>query len=86
MNHLVLLDAISDELEKMLGGVKTMLAKLFDSAQTSVIPANSGDSLYLLVGIYGIHMLIIVALLVLRDLILRSRATTCLSQYLPRLR
>jgi hypothetical protein len=82
MNHLVFLDAIAAELGKTLGGVKTMLVKIFDSAQTCVFPVNSGDSLYLLFGIYGIHVLIIVTLLVLRDLISRGKGDN-LSQPAP---
>ena len=48
MNHLVYLDARAGELEKILSGVKTMLVKEFDSAQTSALSVNPGDSLYFL--------------------------------------
>jgi hypothetical protein len=48
MNHLVFLDARMGELEKILSGVKTMLVKEFDFAQTTAHPVNPGDSLYFL--------------------------------------
>ena len=48
MNHLVTLDAQASELEKILSGVKTMLAKEFDPAHPSAHPVNPGDALYLL--------------------------------------
>ena len=48
MNHLVFLDAQAGELEKILSGVKTMLVKEFDPAQTAAHPVNPGDSLYFL--------------------------------------
>jgi hypothetical protein len=48
MNHLVFLDAQAGELEKILSGVKTMLVKEFDPAQTTAHPVNPGDSLYFL--------------------------------------
>jgi len=48
MNHLVYLDARAGELEKILSGVKTMLVKEFDPAQTSALSVNPGDSLYFL--------------------------------------
>jgi hypothetical protein len=48
MNYLVFLDTRAGELEKILSGVKTMLAKEFDPAQTSAHPVNPGDSLYFL--------------------------------------
>ena len=48
MDYLVFLDARAGELEKILSGVKTMLAKEFDPAQTSAHPVNPGDSLYFL--------------------------------------
>jgi hypothetical protein len=48
MNHLVTLDARAGELEKILSGVKTMLVKEFDPAQTSALSVNPGDSLYFL--------------------------------------
>jgi hypothetical protein len=48
MNHLVFLDARAGELEKILRGVKTMLIKEFDPAQTTEHCVNPGDSLYFL--------------------------------------
>jgi hypothetical protein len=48
MNHLVYLDARAGELEKILSGVKTMLVKEFDPAQTTARSVNPGDSLYFL--------------------------------------
>ena len=48
MNFLVFLNPQAGELEKILSGVKTMLVKEFDPAQTTVYPINSGDSLYFL--------------------------------------
>ena len=48
MNYLVFLDASAGELEKILSGVKTMLVKEFDPAQTTAHPVNPGDSLYFL--------------------------------------
>jgi len=48
MNYLVFLNAQAGELEKILSGVKTMLVKEFDPAQTSALPINPGDSLYFL--------------------------------------
>jgi len=48
MNHLVTLDARAGELEKILSGVKTMLVKEFDPAQTSALSVNPGDNLYFL--------------------------------------
>jgi hypothetical protein len=48
MNHLVFLDTRAGELEKILSGVKTMLVKAFDPAQTSAHPVRPGDSLYFL--------------------------------------
>jgi hypothetical protein len=48
MNYLVFLNAQAGELEKILSGVKTMLVKEFDPAQTSARPINPGDSLYFL--------------------------------------
>ncbi len=48
MNHLVFVDAQAGELEKILSGVKTMLAKEFDPGQTAAPPVNPGDSLYFL--------------------------------------
>ena len=48
MNHLVFVDAQAGELEKILSGIKTMLVKEFDPAQTTAHPLNPGDSLYFL--------------------------------------
>ena len=48
MNYLVFLDASAGELEKILSGVKTMLVKEFDPAQTTANPVIPGDSLYFL--------------------------------------
>jgi hypothetical protein len=48
MNHLVVLDAQAGELERILSGVKTMLVKEFDPAQTAAHPVSPGDSLYFL--------------------------------------
>jgi hypothetical protein len=48
MNYLVTLDARAGELEKILSGVKTMLVKEFDPAQTSALSVNPDDSLYFL--------------------------------------
>lgn len=48
MNYLVFLDVNAGELEKILSGVKTMLVKEFDPAQTTAHPVIPGDSLYFL--------------------------------------
>lgn len=48
MNYLVYLDSMAGELEKILSGVKTMLLKEFDPAQTTAHPVNPGDNLYFL--------------------------------------
>jgi hypothetical protein len=48
MNHLVFLNTQAGELEKILSGVKTMLVKEFDPAQTVAHLINPGDSLYFL--------------------------------------
>jgi hypothetical protein len=48
MNHLVFLDTRAGELEKILSGLKTMLIKEFDPAQTTTHPVSPGDSLYFL--------------------------------------
>ena len=48
MNHIVILDASAGELEKILSGMKTMLIKEFDLAQTTAHPVSLGDSLYFL--------------------------------------
>ena len=48
MNHLVFLDRRAGELEKILSGIKTMLLKEFDPAQTKAHPVQPGDSLYFL--------------------------------------
>ena len=48
MNHLVFLDTDAGELEKILSGVKSMVVKEFDPAQSTAPPVKSGDSLYFL--------------------------------------
>jgi len=48
MNHLVFLDPRAGELEKILSGIKCMLVKEFDPAQSAVHPVSPGDSLYFL--------------------------------------
>jgi hypothetical protein len=48
MNYLVFLDASAGELEKILSGVKSMVVKEFDPAQTAANPVNQGDGLYFL--------------------------------------
>ena len=48
MNYLVFLDARAGELERILSGVKTMLIKEFDPAQTTAHPVRPGDGLYFL--------------------------------------
>jgi hypothetical protein len=48
MDHLVFLDTRAGELEKILSGMKTMLIKEFDPAQTTAHPVRPGDSLYFL--------------------------------------
>jgi hypothetical protein len=48
MNHLVFLDTRAGELEKILSGMKTMLIKEFNPAQTTAHPVRAGDSLYFL--------------------------------------
>jgi hypothetical protein len=48
MNYLVFLDTRAGELEKILSGMKTMLIKELDPAQTAAHPASPGDSLYFL--------------------------------------
>ena len=48
MNHLVFLDTRAGELEKILSGMKTMLIKESDPAQTTAHPVRPGDSLYFL--------------------------------------
>jgi hypothetical protein len=48
MNQLVFLDARAGELEKILGGMKTMLVKESDPAHTTAQPVNPGDDLYFL--------------------------------------
>ena len=48
MNYLVFLDANAGELEKILSGIKTMVIKEFDPAQSAAHPVNPGDSLYFL--------------------------------------
>jgi hypothetical protein len=48
VNHLVFLDTRAGELERILSGMKTMLIKEFDPAQTTAHPVRPGDSLYFL--------------------------------------
>ena len=48
MNHLVFLDTRAGELEKILSGMKTMLIREFNPAQTTAHPVRPGDGLYLL--------------------------------------
>jgi hypothetical protein len=48
MNHLVFLEPRAGELEKILSGVKSMVAKEFDPAQSNGHPVRPGDSLYFL--------------------------------------
>jgi hypothetical protein len=48
MNYLVILDAGAGELEKILGGIKSMLLKEFETSQYDQQPVRPGDSLYFL--------------------------------------
>jgi len=48
MNHLVFVDTRAGELEKILSGVKTMIVKEFDPAQSAGQPVSPDDSLYFL--------------------------------------
>jgi len=48
MNHLVFLDTQAGELEKILSGLKTMIIKEFDPAQSTAYSLSPGDSLYFL--------------------------------------
>jgi hypothetical protein len=48
MNHLVFLDALAGELEKILSGTKCMVVKEFDPPRAASQPINPGDSLYFL--------------------------------------
>jgi hypothetical protein len=48
MNHLVFLDPHAGELEKILSGVKCMLAIEFDPAASATHPMSPGDTLYFL--------------------------------------
>jgi hypothetical protein len=48
MNHLVILDTRAGELERILSGMKTMLIRELDPAQTTAHPVRPGDSLYFL--------------------------------------
>jgi hypothetical protein len=48
MNHLVFLDTRAGELERILSGVKTMLIKELDPAQTTAHPVCPGEALYFL--------------------------------------
>jgi hypothetical protein len=46
MNHLIFLDTRAMELEKILSGMKTMLAKEFKHDRPTEVPIAPGDSLY----------------------------------------
>ena len=48
MNHLVFLNTGAGELEKILSGVKRMVAKELDPAQSTTHPVRAGDNLYFL--------------------------------------
>lgn len=48
MNYLVFLNAQGGELEKILSGVKTMIVKEFEPAQSIAHAVNPGDNLYFL--------------------------------------
>jgi hypothetical protein len=48
MNHLVFLDAQTGELEKILSGTKSMVAKEFDPAHLAGHAVRPGDNLYFL--------------------------------------
>jgi hypothetical protein len=48
MNYLVFLDAQAGELEKILSGLKSMVAKEFDPARPAGRPIRPGDGLYFL--------------------------------------
>ena len=48
MNHLVFLEPRAMELEKILSGVKTMIAKVFEPDPSAGSPVKPGDSLYFL--------------------------------------
>ncbi len=48
MNQLVFLDPRAGELEKILSGIKSMLVKEIDPAQSAAHPVKPGDSLYFL--------------------------------------
>lgn len=48
MNYLVFLDTRAGELEKILSGVKSMILKEFDPAQSPAQPVRPGDCLYFL--------------------------------------
>ncbi len=48
MNYLVFLDTRAGELEKILSGVKSMVVKEFDPAQSAGQLVRPGDSLYFL--------------------------------------
>jgi hypothetical protein len=48
MNHLVFLDTGAGELERILSGMKTMLIRESNPAQTATHPVRPGDSLYFL--------------------------------------
>ncbi len=48
MNHLVFLDTQAGELEKILSGIKSMVVKEFDPAQSDGQAVRPGDNLYFL--------------------------------------
>jgi hypothetical protein len=48
MNYLVFLDPDAGELEKILSGIKSMLIKEYDPAQSATQTVTPGDSLYFL--------------------------------------
>ena len=48
MNHLVFLNTQAGELEKILSGTKSMVAKEFDPAHSTAHPVSPGDNLYFL--------------------------------------
>jgi len=48
MNHIVILEASTGELEKILSGTKTMVVNEFDPARNTSPTISPGDSLYFL--------------------------------------
>jgi len=48
MNHLIFLDPLAGELEKILSGTKSMVVKEFDPARSAGHAVSPGDSLYFL--------------------------------------